>query len=280
MMRQDCEGEEEMAGYIYVNSTGNAFKAEELLETNYSTTQAAIAYLSCVSCACDALRLPCVFEGPGKPCKKCKKGSRYCSYEFTHDRQEILANAALRSVMQSAPVIKNQLDRIKAQSIALDMARSSYDAQAQLLNLELDHLARMTSDPARVLWQLEQFSPNFKITDESVAEVAKACRWTVCPSEADARTLVQEFENGATFKTLFFPQYEVSASTSSDNNSAPQAEDSVDVEMDNAGADKAEETEAKAVEASNEADLGLKDLDQSSESASDAKADQASSPAV
>ncbi|KAK7464690.1 hypothetical protein VKT23_005897 [Stygiomarasmius scandens] len=182
--------------------------------------------------------------------------------------------------MQSAPVIKNQLDRIKAQSIALDMARSSYDAQAQLLNLELDHLARMTSDPARVLWQLEQFSPNFKITDESVTEVAKACRWTVCPSEADAWTLVQEFENGATFKTLFFPQYEVSASTSSDNNSAPQAEDSVDVEMDNAGADKAEETEAKAVEASNEADLGLKDLDQSSESASDAKADQASSPAV
>ncbi|KAK7464691.1 hypothetical protein VKT23_005898 [Stygiomarasmius scandens] len=55
MMRQDREGEEEMAGYIYVNSTGNAFKAEELLETNYSTTQAAIAYLSCVSCACDAL---------------------------------------------------------------------------------------------------------------------------------------------------------------------------------------------------------------------------------
>ncbi|KAK7445990.1 hypothetical protein VKT23_014613 [Stygiomarasmius scandens] len=279
MMRQDREGEDEMTGYIYVNSAGNAFKAEELLETNYSTTQAAIAYLSCVSCACDALRLPCVFEGPGKPCKKCEKGSRYCSYEFTHDRQEILANAALRSVMQSAPVIKNQLDRIKAQSIALDMARSSYDAQAQILKLELDHLSRMTSDPARVLWQLEQYSPNFKITDESVAEVAKACRWTVCPSEADARALVQEFNNGDSSKTLFFPQYEVSASNSS-NNSVPQAEDSVNVETDNAGADKAGEDEAKAVEASDEADLGLKDLDQSSESASEAKAYQASSPAV
>ncbi|THU88762.1 hypothetical protein K435DRAFT_803260 [Dendrothele bispora CBS 962.96] len=145
--------------------------------------------LACCTCISQTMTKECEGRGPGEKCINCRTGS--CSTHGGFLRQELASMASSRQVVESAPLISSQLNRLLA-------LQENLETEALVMSLHIDHFNRevvvlrgMLKDVPRVLWQIEQANPEFEWTDEFLKKLSEIAGWKVAPTVHDAVALAR-----------------------------------------------------------------------------------------
>ncbi|KAK7434878.1 hypothetical protein VKT23_019981 [Stygiomarasmius scandens] len=197
-------------GFIFSNTVGAAFKAEDVLNTSRSLAAFTRAQ-ACANCHNGGLTKACVPGPSGDTCVHCTSFKENCTNSATFERLEFGAIGWAPFVTRSAPVIKQQMDRVQANVNTFRASLQAFhnrlhDEQVALAYLydqvkaEHDQLVQMMADPARVIWQLQHQSPEFEFTEENMSTLASVCGWEYVPTREHAQRLAdkwaQKFPSG------------------------------------------------------------------------------------
>ncbi|THU92466.1 hypothetical protein K435DRAFT_800448 [Dendrothele bispora CBS 962.96] len=145
---------------------------------------------ACCACVSSIMKTECEGRGPGEKCINCRTGS--CSIHGGFLRQELQSMASSRQVLESAPLISSQLNRLLT-------LQENLESEALVMSLHMDHFNRelvvlrgMLKDVPRVLWQIEQANPEFEWTDEFLKKLSEIAGWKVAPTVHDAVALARK----------------------------------------------------------------------------------------
>ncbi|THU87647.1 hypothetical protein K435DRAFT_804140 [Dendrothele bispora CBS 962.96] len=187
-------------GFILSSELPGFISIDVLKQMNFSTHTNRLACCSCIS---QTMTKECEGRGPGEKCVNCHTGS--CSTHGGFIRQELASMASSRQVVESAPLIASQLNRLLAM-------QQNMETEAQAMMQRINHFDRevvvlrgMMKDVPRVLWQIEQANPDFVWTDEFLMELATIAGWTIAPTVEEAMELARRPSTG--MMRRFYPIY-------------------------------------------------------------------------
>ncbi|THU96467.1 hypothetical protein K435DRAFT_858495 [Dendrothele bispora CBS 962.96] len=168
-------------GFILSSELPGFISIDVLKQMNFS---AHTNRLACCTCISQTMTKECEGRGPGEKCVNCRTGS--CSTHGGFLRQELASMASSRQVVESAPLIASQLNRLLAM-------QQNMETEAQAMMQHINHFDRevvvlqgMMRDVPRVLWQIEQANPDFEWTDEFLLKLAEIAGWTIALTVEEA----------------------------------------------------------------------------------------------
>ncbi|THV01760.1 hypothetical protein K435DRAFT_853461 [Dendrothele bispora CBS 962.96] len=138
-------------------------------------------------------------RGLGEKCVNCHTGS--CSTHGGHIRQELQSMASSRQVLESAPLIASQLNRMLILQENIEAELNMMDLHVKHFECELVILRGMMRDIPRVLseWdtsckylRIEQANLHFNWTDKFLMKLAEIAGWTMAPTVEDTMALARQ----------------------------------------------------------------------------------------